>query len=541
MTADHRVETVDGAALADALATAARWVDRNADALNALNVYPVPDGDTGLNMSLTLKSAVETAQDVRTRGLAEVAEAMARGALMGARGNSGVILAQILRGIARSLQSQTAADAPTLASALAGGAQAGYQALANPVEGTILTVARRAAEAAREASATQDLVATLTAAHSAARVAVEETPELLPVLKQASVVDAGGEGYRVFLEGLLKHLRGEELPKEPAGVTIWADLEALHHDEGDFYGYCTEVLFQGDNLDLQETRERVSALGTSVLVVGDDRMLKVHVHTLRPGAVLDLATELGELVKVKVDNMQLQHQEFAASASRAAAPPTVQPGTGIVAVASGSGLEALVRDLGATVVPGGETMNPSVEQLAQGVRACPWEQVIILPNNKNVILAAEQAASLLNERLVRVVPTRSVAHGIAAMLALNPEEDADFNLPRLTAAAGRCHVIELARASRDANVDGIQVARDQFLALLDDRAAAAAESPADVLQATLGKLSARPTDCATIYVGRDGSAAEANLLASIIEQQLALPAEIVEGGQPSYPFVIALE
>lgn len=535
----RQVATIDGGSFAAALGTATAWVERHAEAVNALNVFPVPDGDTGLNMSLTLKSAVETVQGSPSRQLGDVVEAMARGALMGARGNSGVILAQILRGMARTLANTSEADGPTLARALQAGSDAAYQALANPVEGTILTVARRAAEASG-AAGTGNLIGVLEAAHAAARRAVDETPELLPILKQASVVDAGGEGYRLFLQGLLMHLRGDPLPSGPATVSSWADLSSLHQTDDDFYGYCTEVLFQGSHLDLEATRAQVSALGTSVLVVGDREMIKVHVHTVRPGAVLDIATEMGELVKVKIDNMQLQHQQFSAAA-RQSTPVVLEAGTAVVAVASGVGLEALFRGLGAKVVPGGPSMNPAVEQLVDAIRSTACHDVLILPNNKNVFLAAQQARDLVSERDVRVVPTRGVPQGVAAILALNPEADAETNLPALTAAAERCHSIEIARASRDANIDGLRIEEGKFVAMLDDRPAASGSSCEDVLRDSLDRLSVDAPEAATIYVGMDGDLVEAEALAASIRSRFRLDPEVIEGAQPHYRYIVSIE
>lgn len=532
--------TLDGAALRAAIATAGRWLEQHAEALNALNVFPVPDGDTGLNMSLTLSSATEYLQALRSDALPEVAEAMARGALMGARGNSGVILAQILRGMARELAHQPCADSQCLARALAEGATAAYAALANPVEGTILTVARAAAAGAREA-VRGNVVDVLDAAHRRARAAVAETPELLPVLKQASVVDAGGEGYRVFLEGLLMHMRGEALPDAPAAVTTWADLSSLHQDEGDFFGYCTEVLFQGSGLDLEAVRDRVSELGGSVLVVGDSEMLKVHVHTLRPGAVLDLATDLGELVKVKIDNMQLQHREFAQSASRAGTAPVIEPGVGLVAVVTGAGLRSIFESLGAVVVPGGQTMNPSVEEIAQAITATGRAEVIVLPNNRNIILAAEQTLPMVAGQRAAVVPTQNVAQGVAAALALNPEADAESNVASLLEATERTRCIEITRATRAASLEGLQVKEGEFIALLDDRPVSAGPSSAEALRGALDELPAGSYELATIYVGSEGTVEEAERLGEAIRERTGAEVEAADGGQPHYPYIISVE
>lgn len=551
---EDRAQPLSGEAFADALQTATRWLEQNAEAINALNVFPVPDGDTGLNMSLTLKSATESVQGAHPESVGQAVEAIARGALMGSRGNSGVILAHILRGIARELVGASSADGRTLARALKAGAENAYHEVPNPVEGTILTVARRAGEAAAEAAGRDNsVIGVLDVAHAAARLAVADTPNLLPILRQASVVDAGGEGYRIFLQGLLMHLRGEPLPASPTKVSAWADLSSLHQDAGDFYGYCTEVLFQGINLNVEATRGRVSELGTSVLVVGDQGMIKVHVHTGRPGAVLDLATELGELVRVKIDNMQLQHQQFAATAGRATLPRDpaqsisaeasdgVEAGTAVVAVASGEGMAELFRSLGASVISGGATMNPSVEQIAAAIRSAPGRDVIVLPNNKNVVLAAEQALDLVGDRVARVVPSRNMPQGIAALLALNPEAGAVANLQNLVDAADGCHAIEIAEATRDADIDGVTITAGQLVAMLDDRPAGASASRSAALEQALDQLGERSPNAAAVYVGLEGTEAGAHELAAVLRARFGLDPDVIQGGQPHYHYIVSVE
>ncbi|MBI4213119.1 MAG: DAK2 domain-containing protein [Chloroflexi bacterium] len=541
-----RLRHLSGPAFKAALATAATWLQQRADAINALNVFPVPDGDTGLNMSLTLASAAEQAGSATDDSIGQVASAMARGALLGSRGNSGVILAKLLGGFARAVAERDILDAEGLARALRAGADAAYEALANPVEGTILTVARAAADGA-EAVASRDVLSVVEAAHRSAQIAVAETPELLPVLKEASVVDAGGEGYRVLLEGILFHLRGEPLPEGSRDVSVWADLTAVHQDADDSFGYCTEVLVQGHGFDSEVIRARVSELGTSVLVVGESELVKMHVHTPRPGAVLDLATELGELVKVKVDNMQLQHREFAARAATAgtAAPPVRssarEAGTGLVAVASGSGLQRVFESLGAEVVDGKATMNPSVQDIARAIETVHRTEVLILPNNKNVVLGAEEAARLAADRVVRVLPTMNVAQGIAAALAVSPEAGMEPNLTSSREAAAKIHCLEMTHAARSAKFGALHVAKGQCFGLLDDKPAAAADTFQPVLQQVLGKLHGRPLEFATIYIGADGREDIAEDLRRILEGRAGVEVELVPGGQPHYPYIISLE
>ena len=540
-----RLGSLDGETLQAALVTAAQWLERRAEAINALNVFPVPDGDTGLNMSLTLASAAREAGTVEGASVGPVAKAMARGALLGSRGNSGVILAKLLGGVAEEIATCQLLDARNLTLALRAGAKAAYEALANPVEGTILTVARAAAAGAAAVSS-GDIIEVLEAAHRSAQVAVAETPDLLPVLKQASVVDAGGEGFRILLEGLLFHLRGDTLPEGASGPATWADLSSVHQGDGDFYGYCTEILIQGRGLDAAAIRQQVSALGSSVLVVGDGELIKLHVHTPRPGAILDFATDLGELLKVKIDNMQIQHEEFAARASTsglASREPALkrEPGTSLVAVTSGNGVARVFESLGVTVVDGGSTMNPSVEDIGRAIEAARRSDVLVLPNNPNVILAAEEAARLVPDRAVRVIPTRNVAQGVAAALALSPEADAAANVAGCCAASARTHCIEMTRAARSATLGGIDIGEGQCFGLLDGEPAAADRGFRAVLDRSLQKLSTNTLEIATVYVGADGTAEEADDLKQCLEENRGVEVEIVSGGQPNYPYIISLE
>lgn len=532
--------TLSGAELREAFTASGAWLDRHAEAINALNVFPVPDGDTGLNMSLTLGSALEQLRSTGASSVGEVAEAVARGALLGARGNSGVILAQLLRGMARTLHGHEAADGKLLAAALVAGADAAYTAVTNPVEGTILTVARGAGRAAQKAAASLGPLSVLEHAHRAARAAVAETPDQLPILKQAGVVDSGGEGYRVVLEGLLRSLRGEPMEESPIAVTMRVDFSALHQDADDFYGYCTEVLFQGANLDANAVRTHLQELGSSVLVVGDEEMLKVHVHTLHPGAVLELATDLGEIVKVKIDNMQIQHQEFAAAPTQPASGKLGE-GTSIVAVALGAGFEEIFASLGAVAVRGGQTMNPSVGEITAAIQKASREEVIILPNDRNVRMAAEHAAQGFQGRKVQVLPTESIPQGIAAALALNPEADADANVSTLAEAASRCRTIELTRAVRSARLNGLAIDAGAPLAILDGDPVATGASFEDALRGALHRLPRRDYEIVTIYVGSEATAEDASSLAEIIRQQTGLPVDIAAGGQPHYLYIISVE
>jgi dihydroxyacetone kinase-like predicted kinase len=345
----------------------------------------------------------------------------------------------------------------------------------------------------------------------------------------------------VLLEALTASFRGE--PITPASPTIdaRADLAALH-DEDDTYGYCTEVLFEGEDIDLEVVRRRLMALGTSVLVVGDPFLLKIHVHTTQPGQVLDIATEHGQIVNVKVDNIQRQRQALAAKLAAAPSAPTPpEPGTAVVAVAAGQGFAEIFTSLGAIVVDGGDSMNPSVQEILDAIKRAPRTDVIVLPNDSNAVLASEAAARLPEGRTTRVVPTRSMAQGIAATLSLTPSASADANLPQVGEAAARCHTIALARAAKDAIVDNVQVSAGRIFGLLDGRGIGAGATPVEVLRHAIDALPAGSYEIATVYVGARGAAETAAGLAAVLTDRLSAAAEIESGGQPHYEYIISIE
>ena len=554
---NNAAQTLSGPALHEALCASATWLEGHAEAINALNVFPVPDGDTGLNLSLTLRSAVDAVQTPVPESIGEVGLAVARGALMGARGNSGVILAEFLRAAADCLQGRTEADAALIAAALEAASTAAYHAVEQPVEGTVLTVAREVATAARRAAVdSTSLLNLLESCCVAARDAVARTPEQLEILRRASVVDAGGEGLRVMLEGILRHFQGESVEVEQSPVEKRADLSSLHAPGDDQYGYCTEVLLQALELDVPDIRRRLHDLGTCVMVVGDAQLVKIHVHTPQPGAVLNLATSLGDMIKVKVDNMQLQHEQFVQLGSERSkvrppgsegpslalvAPGGRAAGTALVAVIVGEGFARLFDSLGATVVRGGRTMNPSVEQLLQGIDAAARDEVIILPNNRNVIMAATQAARQRPDRTIFVVPTDNLPRGIAAALALNPDAAARENLAPLQTAAERTHALEMTRAVRDAVLDDVSIDEGALLAILDGRFVATAETYDELASAALDRLPAGTYDIATIYPGVGAVPSDTERLAALFASQLKVEVDVHPGGQPDYHYIVAIE
>ena len=552
------VQKCDGRRLRELFVGAVIHFERHIAEVNALNVFPVPDGDTGTNMSLTLKAAAREASAVTDASLANVARATAQGALLGARGNSGVILSQFFRGIARSLEHSLDAGPIEFAQALGAGSATAYKAVIKPVEGTMLTVSRDAANAAIEAAdAGADLVGVASAAVTAARESVARTPDLLPVLREANVVDAGGQGLFVILEGMRATLAGETAEVAPADVVAAHPAHehrvapALRAEPQEF-GYCTELIIKGTALDPVRIRSAISDLGTSALIVGDDRVVKVHVHTRRPGRVLEFAVAVGTLHDVKIDNMDDQHREtlitpadsqaVGANAPEAAVSSPTHTRTAVVAVASGRGFVSLLRSLGASyIVPGGQTMNPSTEDLLKAVQEANADEVVILPNNSNILLAAQQAHQLASRR-VAVIPTRDMAQGVAACLAYRSDLELATNVAAMERAFRGVRTAEITTAVRAARVNGLSIRPGEALGLTDDRVVAVKTHAADVLFDLLRHMDAHEAEILTIYYGDEVDPATARQLADSATASFPnLAAEVVEGGQPLYQFLIALE
>jgi uncharacterized protein len=537
MTNAARAAAISGVELYDMMATATLWLERNADAVNAINVFPVPDGDTGTNMALTMRATVDAAAGASTIG--EVTRAMARGALMGARGNSGVIMSQFIRGLAAPLDICQEVGGAELAHALTAGAETAYGAVTTPVEGTILTVMRAGGRAAHDRAVhTRDIVEVMQAARDAAHEAVQRTPEQLPVLKEAGVVDSGGFGFAVLLDGALRFLRGEPLPEvaEDAGHidARWLEAagEAGDHDDG--FGYCTEFMISGAELPVETLRSRVQEIGSSVLVVGDSSVVRVHVHTEDPGRALTIGATSGRISHVKVDDMEAQADQLAART-----PPTGP--LSVVAVGAGKGLIEMLRAVGAErVVTGGQTMNPSAEELLRAIGLTHGEQVIVLPNNKNIIWTAEQAATMATKP-VHVVPTRSIPQGIAAILAVNPDASADENVEAMTAAARAVRTIEVTRASRAVVFNGVRAAPEQPIALIDDQLTHAAGTPEDAALDALAQVGGDGAVIA-VYLGKDTAEERGEQLAGAIRERYPdAEVEVCPGGQPFYDYVISVE
>jgi DAK2 domain fusion protein YloV len=533
--------TCDGHALKGMFSAATRWLERSADAINALNVFPVPDGDTGINMLLTMRAAVDEASRCADGNAGKVAQAMAKGSLMGARGNSGVILSQIFRGLAQGLNGKRSFNGNDLAVALSESASYAYRGVTKPVEGTILTVIREMAEAAKARSSQDniDVLSVMEAAVEEGRASVARTPSLLPVLRQAGVVDAGGQGLYVVFEGALRYLRGEKDEDMPSAAESAATATpAAQKATGDKqYGYCTEFLLQGSGLNAETIREKLLKLGESVLVVGDESMVRAHVHTFDPGSALSYATSLGVLKQVKVENMDDQHQDFLAAKTQA---PMGTVST--VAVASGEGLVQVFYSVGATiVVPGGETMNPSVQDLLKAVEAAHSDKVIILPNNANIVMAARQVQEL-TRKTVEVVPSETIPQGIAALLVFNYEADFETNVSAMKAALTAVRSGEVTTAVRSMSIDGLEVKKGQAIAFLDGELVVAGSNMSKVVHKLLDKMISEQSGLVTIYYGADTQQAEAEQLGeSIREKYPSQEVEVVAGRQPHYNYIISVE
>ncbi len=563
----------DGGALLDGFRAAVAHFEMHVDEINALNVFPVPDGDTGSNMLATLRAAVEEAGGLSAeqRHVARVAEAISFGALMGARGNSGVILSQIFRGMAASLEGKRRFNGLDLAHALARGRETAYKAVARPVEGTILTVIRESSASAVLAAERQpDIESVLTETVESAERSVARTPSLLPILREAGVVDSGGQGlYRLF-QGALLHLVGAiaAVPAEVAAAPRRSTLVA-HADEG--FGYETMFLLSaaGRPLDLDTVRDHLEGIGQSVLVAGDGRALKVHVHNERPDQVIAYGLSLGTLSRISVENLDDQARDLrearagefagaevgvvapveplaavaAAAAAGTSAPDAHAPALSVVAVAAGEGIVRVLEAFGVQgIVHGGQAANPSTGEMLRAIREAPGREVIVLPNNPNVKLAAQQAAALAPEKRVVVVPTRNGAEGVAALLAMDPTKDAGENAGPMLEAARAVQTLQVTEAVRDARVSGRKVKRGQTMALDPDDGLLAAGG--DRQQTVLAGVAALQPgfELVTIYYGEGADLAEAEALSrALTAAHGGIEVELVHGGQPHYHYLIAAE
>ncbi len=554
---------VDARVLLRVLRAANAWLNAHVAEVNALNVFPVPDGDTGTNMSLTMRAALQEAEENGDNSVSELARLVSRGALMGARGNSGVILSQILRGFARALDDLETFDAIVLAQALRAGSDTAYKGVIKPVEGTMLTVIREAAEAAEvAASAGGNLLQVLEAALEEAQASLQRTPSLLPVLAEAGVVDAGGKGLHLLLEGVWRYLHGQPTAEPEAEVEV---IHHAHAPEDEEYNYDTQFVILHPDLDVEALRQEISTMGDSVLVVGDSDAVKVHIHSDWPGRILDYGANHGQLTEIVVENMQLQYEAFKAGQQQDAERRAAQPSTsgpapaglaalptsaaarglcniGVIVVASGEGMRSVFESLGAdAVVPGGQTMNPSTHDLLQAVESVSCEQVIILPNNANIVLAAQQTA-VMASRKVAVVPTKTMPQGVAALLAFNYQSDLESNVKTMSDASRTVRTAEITRAVRSVQVNGLSVAEGQVIGLLDGTLATVGAEMDGVALSLLEGLDIEEYEIVTVYYGEDTDKAAAEALAERIGQAFPdVEVEVIEGGQAHYPYILGIE
>jgi len=539
-------KSANGQDLREMFAVATTWLEKSASDIDALNVFPVPDGDTGTNMLLTMRSAIEEAYRAPDQSASAVAQAMAKGALMGARGNSGVILSQIWRGLAQGLAKKESFTGTDLADALTQGTMMAYKGLSNPVEGTILTVIKEAASAAKARASGNggDLKEVLEATVNAASESVAKTPTLLPVLKEAGVVDAGGQGLYTILEGILRYLRGEKEQmqfRKPqiivSDIPVTAGLSHMVGVEEVPYGYCTNVLLRGQGLDPDKLRLKLKRKGESLVVAGDEATIRIHIHTYDPGNILRYVGSLGTMHEINIRNMDEQHQDFLEMQRERA--PAVD--IAIIAITAGDGLIEVFKSLGATVVPGGQTMNPSTKDLLRAAESVVADKVIILPNNKNIVLTANQVQSLTT-KTIRVVPTKTVPQGVAALLALDYEADLETNAQLMEAAISAVNSIEVTRAVRSTQLNGKKIKKKQAMGILNGELSNVGDTVTGVLQEVLTKLDLDKAEVITIYYGADTKPADAEQVSSTISQQHPeIQIEVVKGGQPHYNFIVSVE
>ncbi len=536
----------DGKILRKMFALGTTWIEKCVPEINAINVFPVPDGDTGTNMLLTMHSAMQEAKQNTDSDASSVAKSMAYGALMGARGNSGVILSQFLRGLAKGLEGKTSFNSQDFAKALAEASQVAYEGIMHPVEGTILTVLKDAANAADIAAKTdsENLLSVVETATEAARDSVARTPDLLPVLREAGVVDAGGQGLYVLLDGARHFLKGEAdkmKGRKPQLVSANLPLASKMAPTAEVevpYGYCLEFLLEGQKLNVSKIKKKLKKKGQSLIVAGNCSMVRIHIHSFKPGEILDYATHLGTLHQVKVNNMDDQYAEFIKIQKERM--PRVD--IAIVTVAAGDGFFEVFNSLGATIiVPGGQTMNPSVRELLKAVEAAPSDNIILLPNNKNIIHTASQVESLTSKR-VKVIPTRTIPQGIAASLAFSYDMDLEENTRAMEEAMTAVKTIGVTKAVRKTRMNGQEIKKGQPIAILSDEdLIAGGNNMVDVIFQALTKANIENTEMVTIYYATETQAIEAEDIAQKIREEYHLEVEVVQGRQPHYDYIISLE
>ena len=547
--------------LQEMVEAAATRLGKQAEYVNSLNVFPVPDGDTGTNMGMTMDNGAKAVSDQTASTVGEVGQILSKGLLMGARGNSGVITSQLFRGFGQSIKGKIELDGKDLASAFQSGVEVAYKAVMKPVEGTILTVSRGAATAAiKKAESTDDAVEVMRAALEGAKAALAKTPEMLPVLKEVGVVDSGGQGLVFIYEGFLSALTGEYIASEDfqaTPATMTEMINAEHHKsvaghvatEDIKFGYCTEIMValkQGPtyvkDFDYEEFRNYLSNLGDSLLVVNDDEIVKVHVHTEDPGLVMQEGLKYGALVKVKVDNMRNQHDAQVQKEEAVQTEQSAPKDFALITVVAGDGLADIFKSQGVDyVISGGQTMNPSTEDIVKAIEQVNAKNVIILPNNKNIFMAAQSAAEVVDVNAA-VVETRTVPQGFTSLLAFDPSQSIEANVEAMTASLSDVTSGSVTLAVRDTTIDGLEIHENDILGMVDGKIRVSTPDMDQALLDTFDKMIDEDSEIVMIYVGEEGNKEQAQTIADKLEAAHEdIEVEIFQGDQPVYPYIFSVE
>ncbi|EMH1094447.1 fatty acid kinase catalytic subunit FakA [Staphylococcus aureus] len=547
------ISKINGKLFADMIIQGAQNLSNNADLVDSLNVYPVPDGDTGTNMNLTMTSGREEVENNLSKNIGELGKTFSKGLLMGARGNSGVILSQLFRGFCKNIESESEINLKLLAESFQAGVETAYKAVMKPVEGTILTVAKDAAQAAVEkANNTEDCIELMEYIIVKANESLENTPNLLAVLKEVGVVDSGGKGLLCVYEGFLKALKGEKVEAKVAKI----DKDEFVHDEHDFhgvintediiYGYCTEMMVRfGKNkkaFDEQEFRQDMSQFGDSLLVINDEEIVKVHVHTEYPGKVFNYGQQYGELIKLKVENMREQHREVIRKEQHTAKPKMETVETAIITISMGEGISEIFKSMGAThIISGGQTMNPSTEDIVKVIEQSKCKRAIILPNNKNILMASEQAASIVDAEAV-VIPTKSIPQGISALFQYDVDATLEENKAQMADSVNNVKSGSLTYAVRDTKIDGVEIKKDAFMGLIEDKIVSSQSDQLTTVTELLNEMLAEDSEILTVIIGQDAEQAVTDNMINWIEEQYPdVEVEVHEGGQLIYQYFFSVE
>ena len=549
------MEKINGLVLAKMIDLGARNLAKNAEKINSLNVFPVPDGDTGTNMNLSMSSGAKETAANTVENIGELGKSFSKGLLMGARGNSGVILSQLFRGMSQYIVDKKEIDSKEFAAAIQNGVSIAYKAIIKPVEGTILTVAREAAEAGvKKAESTTSVIEVMEAIYAEAQESLKRTPDLLPILKEVGVVDSGGQGLVCVYQGFVAALKGEEIDGLDAVETNIVDMQFEDDHDMDFmspedivYGFCTEFTVRLDKdkkeFDEDQFRKDMSEFGDSLLVISDSEYVKIHVHTETPGNVFNYGQQYGELIKIKSDNMREQHREvLRKQESKQATTSKEVKEQAMISISMGSGLSKVLTSMGVDyVVEGGQTMNPSTEDIMKAIKEVNAKNIYIFPNNKNIQLAAKQAAELAEEN-VYVVESKTAPQGLAAVMVFNPNASPEENFANMQEVLGTVSTLEVTHAVRDTHIEGVEIKKDEFMGIRDGKIVVSNLSLNTVLEELLEKSIDEDKEIVTIYLGEESTDEYTDFLEKLIEDKYPdVEVELVESGQPVYPYIIGLE